>query len=82
MTSYSIAVRLQRVTVEECHVSVPVTDAVLRPEPDENGERFLDPEKVFAAALALGAEQADWRAEEQSMTLHPVQQAPDGADQQ
>ena len=75
MSSYSISVRLQRTTVEEAYVSVPVTDVVMR-EPDEDGTVRLDPQKVFAAAVELGAE-ADWLAEERQVGVHPVQKAPD-----
>ncbi|MEV0522003.1 hypothetical protein AB0I66_01155 [Streptomyces sp. NPDC050439] len=75
MTTYSISVRLQRTTVEEAYVSVPVTDAVMQQEPAENGSSRLDKEKFVAAAIELGGE-AEWLPEQQQVALHPIQQAP------
>ncbi|MFC9817347.1 hypothetical protein ACFVJM_35445 [Streptomyces virginiae] len=81
MTSYSISVRLQRTTVEEAYVSVPVTDAVMQREPADDGSWSyrLDTDKLFAAAVELGNE-ADWLSEGQQTVVHPIQKAPDRAD--
>ena len=81
MTSYSISVRLQRTTVEESYVSVPVTDAVMQEEPAEDGSYRIDTEKLFAAAVELGSE-ADWLSEEQRVVVHPIQKAPDSVSPQ
>ncbi|MEV6756910.1 hypothetical protein [Streptomyces sp. NPDC051214] len=78
MTSYSISVRLQRTTLEEAYVSVPVTEALMREEPGEDGSYGLDTDKFVAAAIELQGG-ADWVPEEQRVTLHPIQQAPDTA---
>jgi hypothetical protein len=75
--TYSISVRLRRTTAEERHVSVPVTDAVMQDEADEDGSFRLDGRKVFEAALQLGANDADWVPEEQHVEIHPVQKPPD-----
>lgn len=75
MESYSISVRLQRTTVEEAYVSVPVTGAVMQEEPAEDGSRRLDTEKFVAAAIELGGG-AEWLPEHQQVVLHPIQQAP------
>lgn len=80
MTSYSISVRLQRTTVEEAYVSVPVTDAVMLREPADDGSFRLDTDKLFAAAVELGSE-ADWLSEGQRTVVHPIQKAPDRADE-
>ncbi|GLY88193.1 hypothetical protein Airi02_061220 [Actinoallomurus iriomotensis] len=77
MNTYSISVRLQRTTTEECHVSVPVTGALLQDETDAEGMRHLDGEKVLAAAVQLGREATDWLPEAQDISVHPVQKAPD-----
>ncbi|MFI6088439.1 hypothetical protein [Streptomyces sp. NPDC051218] len=76
MTSYSISVRLQRTTVEEAYVSVPVSDAVMQDERAEDGSYRLDTEKFVAAAIELGGGAA-WLPEHQQVALHPIQQAPD-----
>ncbi|MFC9330675.1 hypothetical protein [Kitasatospora sp. NPDC057015] len=76
MTSYSISVRLQRTTVEEAYVSVPVTDAVMQEEPAEDGSHRLDTQALFAAAVELGRG-ADWLPEGRQVEVHPVQKAPD-----
>ena len=73
--TYSISVRLQRTTLEEAYVSVPVTGDVMDGHADKDGSFHLDPEKVMAAAVALGRE-ADWAVEERSVSVHPVQKAP------
>lgn len=78
MTSYSISFRLQRTTVEETYVSVPVTDALLREEPAEDGSFRIDTEKFVAAAIELGSG-ADWLPENQQVVPHPIQKAPDNA---
>lgn len=77
MASYSISVRLQRTTVEEAYVSVPVTGALMQEGPSEDGSYRLDTEKFVAAATELGRG-ADWLPEDQQVALHPIQQAPDG----
>ena len=78
MATYSISVRLQRTTVEERYVSVPVTEAMMQAEPDEDGARRLDPGKLVAAAIELGQDDTDWLPEARSVVLHPIQKAPDG----
>lgn len=77
MNNYSISVRLQRTTTEECYVSVPVTDALMQDETDTDDMQRLDGEKVLAAAVQLGKEATDWLPEAQTISVHPVQKAPD-----
>ena len=76
MENYSISVRLQRTTVEEAYVAVPVTRAVMQDEPGEDGSYRLDGKKIFAAAVELGGA-ADWLPEDQQVVVHPIQKAPD-----
>ncbi|MEW2507315.1 hypothetical protein AB0878_43340 [Amycolatopsis sp. NPDC047767] len=80
MATYSISVRLQRTTVEEAYVSVPVGDAVLRDEPEPDGSARLDPQKVMAAAVELGRA-AHWSAEDVRITPHPIQKPPPGVEE-
>lgn len=77
MSAFSVSVRVRRVTTEEGYVSVPVTDAVLQDEPHPDGTRHLDGGKVMAEAVRRAAELARWNFEEQQITLHPVQKAPE-----
>ncbi len=77
MTSYSVSFRLRRTVVEERYVSVPITDAVMQAEPDEDGAYHVDTGKLVAAAIQLGQDDTDWLPEEREVTLHPIQQAPD-----
>ncbi|HEX6686549.1 MAG TPA: hypothetical protein VF062_27505 [Candidatus Limnocylindrales bacterium] len=73
--SYSISVRLRRVTAEEGFVSVPVTEAVMRAEPEPDGSFRLDTKKLFAEAVRLGADAA-WQVESREIEVHPIQTAP------
>jgi hypothetical protein len=74
--SYSISVRVQRVTTEDAYVQVPVNSTVMNVEPEPDGTYHLDTEKVWAEAVRLGVEVTRWRLESQDVTVHPVQQAP------
>ncbi|WP_329270753.1 hypothetical protein [Streptomyces sp. NBC_01451] len=82
MASYSVSFRLRRTVVEERYVSVPITDAVMQTEPDEDGAYHVDTGKLVAAAIRLGQDDADWLPEEREVTLHPIQKAPDHAQDQ
>ncbi|MEQ1873849.1 MAG: hypothetical protein ABL953_08990 [Ilumatobacteraceae bacterium] len=74
--THSISVRLQRTIVEEGYVSVPVTEDLLQPEADAEGQRFLDGEKVFAAAVLIEPSNG-WLPEGSQVGIHPIQKAPD-----
>jgi hypothetical protein len=76
--SYSISVRVQRVTIEEAYVKVAVDGSVVRPEPEADGTYRLDGEKVMAEATRLASHVDDWRVEELTVSVHPIQKAPDG----
>lgn len=65
--------RVQRTTVEQAYVSVPVTDAVMQDEPAADGSYRLDGEKLFAAAVELGRGVATWQLEEREVAVHPIQ---------
>jgi len=68
---YSIAVRLRRTVVEEVHVLVPVTDAVVTDD-------HVDGDKLFAEAIRIGiAQPHEWRREgEPTVEVHPLQTPP------
>jgi hypothetical protein len=73
-------VRLRRTVVQERFVSVPVTDAVMADERDADGTTHLDPEKLWAVAVELGSDDADWVTEESTVEPHPIQKPPPGID--
>lgn len=80
METYSVSVRLRRTSVEERYVSVPITNELMRAEQAEDGTRRLDPEKLLAAAIEFGQDDTDWSPEDREVTVHPIQKAPDAAE--
>ena len=77
--TYSISVRVRRVTTEEGYVRVPVTDAVMADAREPDGKFHLDGQKVFAEAVKISAVLDTWTVEDREITVHPVQKAPPGA---
>jgi hypothetical protein len=75
--SLSISVRLRRRQAETAHVSVPITEDVMRPDNEGEGKK-LDVDKIIEAALQLGKlDSTEWEIEgEPEIQLHPVQNAP------
>jgi hypothetical protein len=67
----SVVVRLRRTIVEEIHVSVPITDAVVTDD-------HLDGAKIFAAAVVLGQTAPQpWRRDgDARVEVHPMQTPP------
>jgi hypothetical protein len=78
MASYSISLRLQRLTTEEAWVSIPVSQEVMKDAPEPDGSWRIDTQKVREAALRLGADpNLRWTPEGASLvTPHPVQRPP------
>ena len=70
----SISVRLQRTTTEETYLSVPVDAAIMQPAPD--GSYRIDPGKLWAQAIRLAEQSADWTVEDRQVRAHPIQKAP------
>ena len=72
--TYSIALRLRRVTVEDAYVAVPVTQAIMKSEAESDGTFGIEWEALVAEAMRLGArEEAEWRVEEITSSTHPTQ---------
>ena len=69
--TFSIAVRIRRTIVEEIHVRVPVTGAVVTDD-------HVDGAKIFAEAVRLGREvEQPWRREGDAVVeVHPLQTPP------
>jgi hypothetical protein len=74
----SISVRLRRRQTETAHVSVPITEDVMRPNDEGEGNK-LDVDKIIEAALQLGKlDSTKWDIEgEPEIQLHPIQNAPE-----
>lgn len=50
----NVSVRLQRVTTESATVLVPITPAVMCPDPSDERRWTLDVEKALQAAVQIG----------------------------
>jgi hypothetical protein len=74
--TYSISVRLQRITTEETYLSVPVDEAIMQDEVAADGNHRIDPAKLWAEATRLAEQSADWTTEDRQVIPHPIQQAP------
>ena len=74
---YSVSVRLQRITTESAHVSVPITAEMLLPRLDDSTEQKIDVEKLVATAVQLGAQPStSWESDGESVIRpHPIQSA-------
>jgi hypothetical protein len=77
--AYSISIRLQRVTTESAHVSVPITAELLQCGPGEPAQQKLDVERIKAMAVQLGKlPETVWRPDGEPVVLpHPWQTPPD-----
>ena len=74
--TFSVSVRLQRVTTETTHVSVPLSQELFSANPD--GSETIDGEKVIAAAIELGRQpETRWSVDgDVAITPHPLQTPP------
>ncbi len=77
--SHSVSVRLQRVTIETAHVSVPVTPELWKENADEPGTQKIDVEKLMQAAIDQGRlPSTAWSLEGAPViTPHSLQTPPD-----
>jgi len=76
--SFSVSVRLQRVTTETAYVAVPLLEELLQVNANGSRTNTIDAEKLFAAAIELGRHPAThWSVEgEVVITPHSVQSPP------
>jgi hypothetical protein len=77
--SHSVSVRLQRVTTETVHISVPLTPELWRANLEELGTETINVEKLMQTAIEQGRLPSTvWSLEaEPVITLHPLQTPPD-----
>jgi hypothetical protein len=78
MSTYSIALRVRRVTYEDAYIAVPVTDAIVRKK--EDGSLGVDPEAMCAEGIRISQDsRVEWQIESTNTEVHPIQQAaPEG----
>ena len=74
-TTTCIVMRLRRVIVEDAYVGVPVTEAIMKAEPEPDGTYRIDFDAFKREAIRLSAHaKVDWRREDATTTdIHPTQ---------
>ena len=74
--TYSVSLRLRRVTVEYAYVNVPIVDEVVKP--DGEGVGRIDFAELTRRALEMGVEpEVVWYREDRSIEPHPLQKSPE-----
>lgn len=74
-SSYSIALRVQRTTIEYAYLRIPITEAVVDEQP--NGSGRINAEKLVAEGQRMAqSPEMIWYSESQTIEPHPWQQAP------
>lgn len=78
MSTYSIALRMRRITYEDAYITVPVTDAIVKKRPD--GSLGIDPAALSAEGIRITQDsRVEWQVESTTTEGHPIQQAaPEG----
>jgi hypothetical protein len=78
MDTYSVLLRLRRITIEDAYIAVPVTDAVVKEI--EDGTFRIDSDALIAEGIKIGQDpRVDWQVELEKTKMHPIQQPiPDG----
>lgn len=75
-----ISYRLRRTTHEDAYVAVPVTDAIMKKDPEADGSFRIDFDAFRREAIRLSEDPSvDWQVEGRSLEPHPTQRAaPEG----
>jgi hypothetical protein len=72
--TYSILLRLRRITIEDGYVAVPLTPSIMAV--GEDGKNRIDTDAFTREGLRLGSDsRVEWRVEERNVECHPFQQA-------
>lgn len=76
--TYSVMLRLQRITYEDAYVAVPVTESIMSKK--EDGTLGIDADALVAEALRISEdERVEWQVESVEVMPHPTQgPKPDG----
>ncbi len=70
--TYSIMLRILRVTYEDAYIAVPVTNALMKKK--EDGSFELDVDALVSEALRISdAQQVEWQVESSKKEPHPTQ---------
>ena len=70
-----IVLRLQRTIVEDAYVAVPMTSAIMKPEPEPDGTYRIDFDAFVREAIRLSEDETvDWAREQRTVAPHPTQQ--------
>ncbi len=70
----SIVLRVRRTIVQDAHISVPLSDFLLRAEPEPDGSRRLDFDAFVAEGLRLSNDPGvEWQEEHSETIAHPMQ---------
>ena len=70
--TYSVQLRLRRVTYEDAYVSVLIDEKVMQEQEDGTGR--IDFEKFVAEAVRISAtSDVDWQVESTQTDVHPTQ---------
>lgn len=76
--TYSIALRVRRITLEDAYVAVPLTSDITKQ--NEDGTVGIDVEAFLAEAIRVSQDpRVEWKLESSQSEPHPEQQeAPEG----
>jgi hypothetical protein len=70
--TFSIAIRLRRITYEDSYLSIPLTSAITKE--NEDGSHGVDFEKFVTEAIKLGQDsKVEWKVETINLEPHPIQ---------
>jgi hypothetical protein len=76
--TYSLMLRVRRITYEDAYVAVPVTEAIVRQR--EDGTSGIDADAFIAEAIRISQDpRVEWQVESSQVEPHPMQgPKPDG----
>jgi hypothetical protein len=70
--SVSIMLRIRRTTVEDAFVAIPVTDAIMKMQPD--GNYGMDPDAFTSEVIRISNdERVEWKVESTQIEPHQIQ---------
>jgi hypothetical protein len=74
----SVSLQLQRVTTENAHVSVPLSEELWQPNPDGSGTFTINTEKLLPTEIEMGKLlSTNWTVEGDVVIIpHPLQTPP------
>jgi len=71
--TFSVMLRVQRVTYEDAYVAVPITEVAMTRK--EDGTLGIDPEALVAEAIRISHDpRVEWKTESYHVEPHPMQE--------